>query len=138
MDNVYSLLQTTLNQPIQDVKSGIGTAKNVQNVQPTGFSTHKVFVFQYLINAELLMLQEPVYHAIKVMTQLKVNASSQLQTTLNQPIQDAKLGIGIIKYVSNVQADGHLIQKVFVFLFLIYVIKQMEKDNVLLVIKVMI
>jgi len=61
-----ALNQPFNNQPIWDVKLGIGTNKFVSNVQPDGPSTQRVFVFQYLTTVINGMPQEPVQPVIKV------------------------------------------------------------------------
>ena len=60
-DNASSQLQTTLNQPISDVRLGTGTNKFVLSALPDGPSTPRVSVFQYQITATNGMLQEPVF-----------------------------------------------------------------------------
>ena len=56
------------NQPIWDVKLGIGTDKFVSNAQPDGPSTQRVSAFQFLTTVINGMLQEPALLATKVMT----------------------------------------------------------------------
>ena len=57
-----------LKQLILDVDYGIRKIKNVFNVQRTGFSILKAYVYQFPIYVELMMLLELVLHAIKVTT----------------------------------------------------------------------
>jgi len=64
MDNVFNLPFN--NQPIWDVKLGIGTNKFVSNAQQDGPSTQMVSVFQFLTTVINGMLQEPVLLVIKV------------------------------------------------------------------------
>ena len=54
------------NQPIWDVRLGIGTDKFVSNAQPDGLSTQKEFVFQFLTTVTNGMLQELVVPATRV------------------------------------------------------------------------
>ena len=63
-----SLNLTMLTLLISDVKLGIGTIKFVLNVQINGLSMLKDFVCLSLMPVENIMLQEPVFHAIRVMT----------------------------------------------------------------------
>ena len=55
-------------------------------------------VFQFLINALPMMLQELASLATRVMTLKKENVSSPILTTPNHLIQDVELGIGQIKF----------------------------------------
>jgi len=55
--------------------------------------------------------------------------------SLNQPIWDAKFGIGTNKFVSNAQPDGPSTQRVSVFQFLTTATNGMLQEPVLLVIK---
>ena len=123
--------QTTLNQLISDVKLGIGTIKNVSNVQRTGFSILKAYVYQLVTNVNLMMLLDFVLHALKVTTWLKESAPFPPQTTLNQLISDVKLGIGTIKNVSNVQRTGFSILKAYVYQLVIIVINMILLELVL-------
>ena len=74
-DNV--LFHQLLNQPIWDVKFGIGTSKFASNVQQDGPSTQREFVFQFLTIVTNGTLQEPVLLVIKVMNWLKDNVFNQ-------------------------------------------------------------
>jgi hypothetical protein len=56
------------NQPIWDVKLGIGTDKFVSNVLPDGPSTQREFVFQSLTTVIHGMLQEPALLVIMDMS----------------------------------------------------------------------
>ena len=66
--NVSSQNQTMLTLLILDVKFGTGIIKYVLNVLLNGLSTLKDSVFQCLMLVEKIMQQEPVFHAIRVMT----------------------------------------------------------------------
>ena len=123
-----------LNQPIWDVKSGIGTLKFVLNAQPDGPSTQRVPVFQFLTTVTNGMLQELVLLVIKDTALLMDNAFNPPFN--NQPIWDARLGIGTDKFVLNAQPDGPSTQRVFVFQFLTTVINGMLQEPVQPVIKV--
>jgi hypothetical protein len=134
MDNALNLLFN--NQPIWDVKLGIGTNKCALNAQPDGLSTQRVSVFQFLTTVINGMPQEPVQPVIKVMIWLMDNALNLLFN--NQPIWDVKLGIGTDKYALNAHPDGPSTQRVSVFQFLTTVINGMLQEPVQPVIKVMI
>ena len=122
-----------LNQPIWDVKFGIGTSKFASNVQQDGPSTQREFVFQFLTTVTNGTLQEPVLLVIKVMNWLMDNVFNLLFN--NQTIWDARLGIGTDKFVSNAQPDGPSTQRESVFQFLTTVTNGMLQVLVLLVIK---
>ena len=125
-----------LNQPIWDVKSGIGTLKFVLNAQPDGLSTQRASVFQFLTTVINGMPQEPVQPVIKDTALLTDNVFNLLFN--NQPIWDVKLGIGTDKFVLNAHPDGPSTQRVSVFQFLTTVINGMLQEPVQPVIKVMI
>jgi len=129
------LFHQLLNQPIWDVKSGIGTSKFASNVQPDGPSTQREFVFQFLTTVTNGMLQVLALLVIKVMNWLKDNVFNLLFN--NQLIWDARLGIGTDKFVLNAQPDGPSTQRESVFQFLTTVINGTLQELVLLVIKVM-
>ena len=63
MDNAPNLLFN--NQPIWDVKLGIGTNKCVSNAQQDGLSIQREPVFQFLTTVTNGMLQELVPYVIK-------------------------------------------------------------------------
>jgi hypothetical protein len=123
-----------LNQPIWDVKSGIGTLKFVLNVQQDGPSIQRAPVSQFLTTVINGMPQEPVLLVIKASASFTDNAFNLLIN--NQPIWDVKLGIGTDKYVLNAHPDGPSTQRVFVFQYLTTVINGMPQEPVQPVIKV--
>jgi hypothetical protein len=65
MDNASC--QPSLNQRIWDARPGIGTDKSASLALTDGPSTQRVSAFQFLTTATHGMLQEPVFHATKVM-----------------------------------------------------------------------
>jgi len=133
-DNAPNLLFN--NQPIWDVKLGIGTNKFVSNAQQDGLSTQREFVFQFLTTVTNGMLQEPVLLVIKDTALLTDNVFNLPYN--NQLIWDVKLGIGTDKFVLNAHPDGPSTQRVSVFQFLTTVINGMLQEPVQPVIKVMI
>ena len=58
MDSVFYLIKLVLK--ISDARNGIGTIKNVSNVQPDGFSVPMELVFQLTTDVLHLMLREHV------------------------------------------------------------------------------
>ena len=121
------------NQPIWDVKLGIGTNKFVSNAQQDGPSTQREFVFQFLTTVTNGMLQEPVLLVIKDTALLMDNAPNLPYN--NQLIWDVRPGIGTDKCVSNAQQDGLSIQREPVFQFLTTVTNGMLQELVPFVIK---
>ena len=57
-----------LDPKILDARNGIGTIKNVSNVQPDGFSVPMELVFQLTTGVLHLVLREHVLHVTKVTT----------------------------------------------------------------------
>ena len=67
-DNVSSLTSITPSQLMQDAEPGIGITKSVLPALINGSSMLTEYVFQFLINAKLMMQVETAPNASKDMT----------------------------------------------------------------------
>jgi hypothetical protein len=114
MENVFCQLQ--FNQRIWDARPGIGTDKSASPALTDGPSTQRVSAFQFLTTATNSMLQEPAFHASRVMKSLRENVFCQ--PSLSQRIWDARPGIGTDKFASPALTDGPSTQRVSAFQFL--------------------
>ena len=115
---VSSHHSTMLNPLIQDAPPGIGITKSALAAQRIGPSMLIKFAFQFLTNALLMPITEPVFHASRVMTLKKEPAFSLISTMPSPLIQVAPPGIGITKNVFLAHSDGFSMLRMSAFPFL--------------------
>jgi len=106
MEPVYSHHSTTPSPLIQDVLTGIGIIKSVFHALRTGFSMEIRNASQYLTNALLTLIMEPVFHASRDTILRTEPASSLISIMPTQPTLAVLHGIGTIKSAFPAQRDG--------------------------------